>query len=61
MNVEIWTQATQFPEKEYINGIFLAVHGLHICTRFYCPFLRTSDVQLVQQFFQSLEMALSLL
>ncbi len=26
MNVEIVTEAAQFPEKEYINGIFLAVH-----------------------------------
>ncbi len=26
MNVEIGTGAAQFPEKEYINGIFLAVH-----------------------------------
>ncbi len=25
MNVEIGTEASQFPEKEYINGIFLAV------------------------------------
>jgi hypothetical protein len=25
MNVEIGTEATQFPEKEYINGIFLEV------------------------------------
>jgi hypothetical protein len=25
MNVEIWTEAVQFPEKEYINGIFVAV------------------------------------
>jgi hypothetical protein len=25
MNVEIKTEAVQFPEKEYINGIFLAV------------------------------------
>ncbi len=25
MNVEIWTEAAQFPEKESINGIFLAV------------------------------------
>ncbi len=25
MNVEIWTKAAQFPEKEYINGIFLAM------------------------------------
>ncbi len=27
MNVEIGTVVVQFPEKEYINGIFLAVHG----------------------------------
>jgi hypothetical protein len=27
MNVEIVTEATQFPEKEYLNGIFLAVWG----------------------------------
>jgi hypothetical protein len=26
MNVEIGTEAALFPEKEYINGIFLAVH-----------------------------------
>ncbi len=25
MNVEIGTEATQFSEKEYINGIFVAV------------------------------------
>ncbi len=25
MNVEIGTEAAQFPEKEYINGIFLAL------------------------------------
>ncbi len=25
MNVEIGTEAAQFPEKEYINGIFFAV------------------------------------
>jgi len=25
MNVEIMTEAAQFPEKEYINGIFVAV------------------------------------
>jgi hypothetical protein len=30
MNVEIGTEAAQFPEKEYINGIFLAVK----CTDF---------------------------
>jgi hypothetical protein len=26
MNVEIGTEAEQFPEKEYINGIAVAVH-----------------------------------
>ncbi len=25
MNVEIGTEASQFPEKEYINGIFITV------------------------------------
>jgi hypothetical protein len=25
MNVEIGTEAAQFPEREYINGIFFAV------------------------------------
>ncbi len=28
MNVEIGTEAAQFPEKEYINGIFLAMYRL---------------------------------
>jgi hypothetical protein len=27
MNVEIGTEVTQFPEKDYINGIFVAVHS----------------------------------
>jgi hypothetical protein len=27
MNVEIGSEAAQFPEMEYINGIFLAVHN----------------------------------
>jgi hypothetical protein len=26
MNVEIGTESAQFPEKEYVNGIFVAVH-----------------------------------
>jgi hypothetical protein len=26
MNVEIWAEAALFPEKEYINGIAVAVH-----------------------------------
>jgi hypothetical protein len=28
MNVEIGAEAVLFPEKEYISGIFIAVHGL---------------------------------
>ncbi len=28
MNVEIGAEAAQFPEKEYINGIAVAVHAL---------------------------------
>ncbi len=27
MNVEIGTEAVQFPEKEYLNEIFVAVHA----------------------------------
>jgi hypothetical protein len=33
MNVEIGAEAAQFPEKEYINGIAVAVHDSKI-TRF---------------------------
>ncbi len=29
MNVEIGAEAVQFPEKEYINGIAIAVHDTH--------------------------------
>jgi hypothetical protein len=28
MNVEIGTEAAQFPEKKYINGIFFAVQTI---------------------------------
>ncbi len=28
MNVEIGTEAAQFPEKEYISGIFVAVQAV---------------------------------
>jgi hypothetical protein len=28
MNVEIGTEAAQFPEKKYINGIFVAVYNI---------------------------------
>ncbi len=30
MNVGIGTEAAQFPEKEYINGIFVAVRQLTV-------------------------------
>ncbi len=29
MNVEIGPQAVQFLEKEYINGVFVAVHSAY--------------------------------
>jgi hypothetical protein len=29
MNVEIGTEAVPFPEKEYINGIFVAVSYIY--------------------------------
>jgi hypothetical protein len=32
MNVEIRTEAAQSPEKEYVNGSFLAVHPESPCT-----------------------------
>jgi hypothetical protein len=35
VNVEIGTEAAQFPEKEYINGIFVAV---------YCTVYPTTEV-----------------
>jgi hypothetical protein len=30
MNVETETETAQFPENEYINGIFLAVYGAEV-------------------------------
>jgi hypothetical protein len=35
MNVKIETKAAQFPEKEYINGTFLAVYHRLLLTRTY--------------------------
>jgi hypothetical protein len=29
MNVEIGAEAALFPEREYISGIFVAVHAIH--------------------------------
>ncbi len=39
MNVEIRTEAAQFPEKEYISGIFVAVH----CANMYYTSDRLTD------------------
>jgi hypothetical protein len=33
MNVEIRTEAVQFLEKEYINGIFVAVQPIYVAWR----------------------------
>jgi hypothetical protein len=33
MNVEIGTEAAQFPEKEYINVIFVAVWTKYLISR----------------------------
>jgi hypothetical protein len=46
MNVEIGTEAVQFPEKEYKNGVFLAARPLH-------PFLvqaQKSEKQILNYF-----------
>jgi hypothetical protein len=37
MNLEIGTEAAQFPEKEYINGIFVAVHATAATTLLFFP------------------------
>ncbi len=35
MNVEIGAEATQFPKKEYINGIFVAVYTVKLSVNEY--------------------------
>jgi hypothetical protein len=45
MNVEIVTETAQFPEKEYINGIFLAVFSL-MPKLVFCFLLRYISVSL---------------
>jgi hypothetical protein len=37
MNVEIGTKAAQFPEKEYLNGVFVAVWMMAMHTLQYQP------------------------
>ncbi len=41
INVEIGTEAVQFPEKEYISGIFLAVWG-HVFLKLEHPLFEIS-------------------
>jgi hypothetical protein len=41
MNVEIGTEAVQFPEKEYINEMFLAVWG-HVFLKLENPLFEIS-------------------
>ncbi len=42
LNVEIGTEAAQFPEKEYINGIFVAVYNIGLKGRRICNCQQTS-------------------
>jgi hypothetical protein len=44
MNVEIGTEAVQFPEKEYIFGIFVAVHS-NVKGPAWTPLLYICDLQ----------------
>jgi hypothetical protein len=47
MNGEIGTEAAQFPEKEYINGIVVAVRGNHQNTSYYTSWLQHLAIDLV--------------
>jgi hypothetical protein len=49
MNVEIGAEAAQFPEKEYINGIAVAVYNtITICPAQYVTFLAIIFCSLTQ-------------
>ncbi len=39
MNVEIGAEAALFPEKEYINGIAVAVHAIENCPKLFSFYL----------------------
>jgi hypothetical protein len=54
MNVEIGTEAAQFPEKEYINGIFLAVPVTVCCTVPWSAVLYSLPYQYPQSYFDNL-------
>jgi hypothetical protein len=44
MYVEIGTEAPQFPEKEYMNEIFVAVHTSHENTRIRSVFFKEAEI-----------------
>ncbi len=44
MNVEIGAEAAQFPEKEYINGIAIAVQVFVMIPDMYVLSLRTEKI-----------------
>ncbi len=44
MNVEIGTEAAQFPEKKYINGIFVAVCCNGIIQ---CPAIKNVEISVL--------------
>ncbi len=44
MNVEIGAEAALFPEKEYINGIFVTVHPTSILLLFFVLYLLLSSL-----------------
>ncbi len=49
MNVEIETEAAQIPEKEDINGVFVAVWSMHVTwNRYRFHFLRLSWLEIFQ-------------
>jgi hypothetical protein len=44
MNTEIGAEAALFPEKEYINGIFVAVYARRAFDKFFSVFLLASRI-----------------
>jgi hypothetical protein len=52
MNVEIGTEAAQFPEKKYINEIFLAVWFSNLLEEFTVSVLQRTERKLIRQVLQ---------
>jgi hypothetical protein len=55
MYVEIETEAAQFPEKEYVNGIFLAVHSYYLNNLSYPNFINAVGLLHLLGFLQMLK------